>query len=92
MSNQRIASDDLEGEDESISDRTFPTDDRNDVGGQTDDGRRVKADGGESGQDSPLEEVGFWDKSLNKTRTKIFGLWAGTSELACISTAPQSHC
>jgi len=88
MSNQRIASDDLEREDESSSDRTFPTDDHNYVNGQADEVRREKADGGESGEDGPPKEVGFWDKSLSKTRMKVFGLWAGTSELESMPTAP----
>ncbi|MCJ1245534.1 hypothetical protein MMC30_002738 [Trapelia coarctata] len=79
MSNQRIASDDLERGDESSSDRTFATDDRNHVNGQADELRSEKADGGESGQDSPPKEVGFWDKSLSKTRLNVFGLWAGTT-------------
>lgn len=81
MRNQRIASDDLEGEDESGSDRTFPIDGRNHVSGQADDMRGEKEDGGESGEDGPQKPVGFWHRSLGKTRMKVFGLWAGTRAL-----------
>lgn len=37
-------------------------------------------DGGEKGNDSsPPRPVGFWDKSLSKTRLQVYGLWARTS-------------
>jgi len=81
MSNPRIASDDLEREDESGSDRTFPADERTRADGQADDPRREKEDGGESGEDGPQKPVGFWHKGLGRTRMKVFGLWAGTSKL-----------
>lgn len=88
MSNQRIASDDLEGEDESGSDRTYPIGDRNHADGRADEATQEKGDGGERGEDGPPKPVGFWDESLSTTRMKVFGLWAGTSERGWISTSP----
>ena len=39
------------------------------------------ADGGEKGKDSaPPKPVGFWDKSMNKVRLQVFGLWTRTGE------------
>lgn len=39
--------------------------------------RNNEADGGEKGFDGGLPQpVGFWDKSLSKTRLQVFGLWA----------------
>ena len=38
-------------------------------------------DGGEKGGSTgPPQPVGFWDKTLNKTRLQVFGLWARTSQ------------
>lgn len=43
--------------------------------------RNNNNDGGEKGESNgPPQPVGFWDKSLNKTRLQVFGLWARTSQ------------
>ena len=76
MSNYKIASDDLEGEDASASDHTLGSPHN----GHLDEEKPSRADGGESGGHSPQRLVGFWDKGLSKTRLKVFGLWARTSK------------
>lgn len=45
--------------------------------------RENNADGGETGNmKGPPQPVGFWDKSLSKTRLQVFGLWARTSQFS----------
>lgn len=45
----------------------------------TNDERPV--DGGEKGKDNdPPKPAGFWDKSMNKVRIQVFGLWARTGQ------------
>lgn len=45
--------------------------------------RNNEADGGEKGVDGGLPQpVGFWDKSLSKTRLQVFGLWAKISQFS----------
>jgi hypothetical protein len=47
--------------------------------GSTNDERPV--DGGEKGKDTgPPKPAGFWDKSMNKVRLQVFGLWARTGQ------------
>lgn len=42
-------------------------------------------DGGEKGEDSgPPQPVGFWDKSLRKTRLQVYGRWSIMSKQAMI--------
>ena len=48
------------------------------------DDKEQLADGGEKGEKGdrrPPSPVGFWDKSLKKTRLQVFRLWARTSKL-----------